>query len=486
LSRVRFVATLTTLLLVTPLVFAQLDNTKPFSGGVLAARAFRAGKLVPQGGGTLQNPPGLTCSPAPCVLTPTRASEGGQPANENPVAVNPRNPQQLLSGANDYNCSNIQGWYASSDGGATWNHTCSPGSGGEGDPIVGYDLNNRAYAGGIQNGNIILSSSTDNGAHWGSPIKVTGPLLGYLADKPWLEVDTTPGSPNQNALYISTTQFASNSDSEIAVSRSTDGGATWKTVAVDTRQTFPAVDQFSDLAVGADGTVYVSWQRCVANGPSGDCGGTTATYVLSKSNDGGATWSSPVTIGTATLTPDPQFCCFYGALPVTNFERVSNIPSVAAFGSGLSAKVYASFYNWTGSQMQVLVATSIDGGNTFSSPVRVTNSNNGDEFFQWVNVNRSGRVSVTWLDRRNDPQNVQYQPFAALGTPTGFGPSSPLTSSLSNPNNDGFGGFFMGDYRTHVWAGGGPGQNAFIDAVWMDTTTGTNNCQDEFGGVRVQ
>ena len=39
------------------------------------------------------------------------------------------------------------------------------------------------------------------------------------------------------------------------------------------------------------------------------------------------------------------------------------------------------------------------------------------------------------------------------------------------------GGTFMGDYRTHVWKG------QSIYAVWMDSTTGTNNMQDEFGGV---
>jgi hypothetical protein len=61
---------------------------------------------------------------------------------------------------------------------------------------------------------------------------------------------------------------------------------------VDTEQLFPTVDQFSDLAIGRDGTVYVSWMRCTANEPTGDCGGTTATSLLSKSTDGGNIWRS--------------------------------------------------------------------------------------------------------------------------------------------------------------------------------------------------
>ena len=90
-----------------------------------------------------------------------------------------------------------------------------PGSGGEGDPIVGYDLKNVAYAGGIQNSNVVLSSPTNNGQTWGTPVIVTTPLLGSLADKPWLEVDTNSASPFVNALYISVTQFDGSSDSEI-------------------------------------------------------------------------------------------------------------------------------------------------------------------------------------------------------------------------------------------------------------------------------
>ena len=150
-------------------------------------------------------------------------------------------------------------------------------------PIVGYDLRNVAYAGGIQNSNVVLSSSTNNGQTWGTPVIVSTPLLGSLADKPWLEIDTNPNSPFVNSLYVLITQFDGSSDSEISVSHSNDGGKPGRRKAVDTKQIYPtSVDQFSDLAVGADGTVYVSWQRCAANGTEGDCGGTVAKLLLSN------------------------------------------------------------------------------------------------------------------------------------------------------------------------------------------------------------
>jgi hypothetical protein len=110
-----------------------------------------------------------------------------------------------------------------------------------------------------------------------------------MVDKDWLQVDDNPHSPYANALYVSTTQLAEHPttfDSTIAVSHSTDGGMTWMTSVVDTVQSFPRVDQFSDLAIGQDGTVYVSWMRCsLDTSPTGDCGESRATFYVSRSTD---------------------------------------------------------------------------------------------------------------------------------------------------------------------------------------------------------
>jgi Neuraminidase (sialidase) len=480
----------TLLLLLTSIMSAQMLEHLPYSGGVLVSRAIRAGRAPVRLGtgtgamGTTSSPFSLTCSPAPCIYTPVDASEGGSaPVNEDPIIANPVNAKNLLTGGNDYNCSNIQGYFATTDGGATWSHFCSLGSGGEGDPIVGFDLTGKAYAGGIQNNNIVLASSTDGGKTFGTPVVVTAPLqpTNGLADKPWLEIDTNSTSPFKNALYVSSTQFggASGSNSVIAVSHSTDGGLTWSTVPVDTLQIYPGnVDQFSDLAIGADGTVYANWIRCPTTGATGDCGGTLTKIMFSKSTDGGKTWSKAAVAATTTLTPDPASCCFYGSLPNTP-ERLSNVPANAALGSGATTKLYTTFYNWTGTQAQVEVAKSSDGGATWSAPVLVNpTSTKGDQFFQWLNVNKTkGAVAVTWLDRRNDPANVKYQPFFAYSSNSGasYSKGYPLSKTLSDPNNDGFGGGFMGDYTGNTWDG------LSVYMSYMDTTTGVT--QDFVTGV---
>lgn len=469
-------------LLSTPAAKAQALQGlphSPISSGVLAANAYRAGLLHPQTGKAMQFPSGsLTCTNPPCIFPNLQASAGPKPVNQNPIAVNPNNASDVLTAGNDYNCANFQGFYSSSNNGGTWTHTCSPGSKGQGDPIVGYDLKNRAYGGGVQDSSIVVFSSSNNGATWSQLVVVTKPMLGFLADKPWLEIDTNTSSPFANTLYVSATQTASNNNSQITVSHSINSGKTWTTKAVDTEQVFPnEVDQFSDLSIGADGTVYVSWLRCPATSAFQDCGGQVAEILISKSVDHGTTWSTPVVAATPTLVPDVSGCCFYGQLPNTS-EPVSNVPSNAVIGSGSSALVYVCFYNWTGSQMQVEVVASSDGGATFGAPVRVATSNTGDEFFQWINLFQTGELGVTWLDRRNDPNNVAYQPYATFSNTQGasFTGNMAMSTVMSNPLNDGFSGTFMGDYRTHVWVGHS------IDAVWMDTRTGVS--QDEAGGVR--
>jgi hypothetical protein len=343
---------------------------------------------------------------------------------------------------------------------------------------VGYDLNNVAHAGGIQNGNVVGFTSTNNGMTWSAPTTIITAKLGYLADKPWMEIDTSSTSTFKNSLYVSTTQFASNSNSQIWVSSSHDGGKTWSSVAVSALGKYPTVvNQFSDLAVGTDGTVYLNWIACPANGSAGDCGGTKTNIMFSKSSDGGATWSTPSVSTTTTLAPDACFCGFYGSLPNTN-ERVSNLPANGAIGSGSTANVYVAYYNWTGTQMQLNVVNSANGGTTWGAPVIVNpSSTKGDQFFQWLNVNSAGTVGVTWLDRRNDPSNLSYQPFAAVSRTggTSYTAGHALSSMLSNPNNDGFGGGFIGDYTGNAWDG------LSLYQSYMDTTTHTS--QDFVTGV---
>ena len=302
----------------------------PVSAGVLVAHAIRAGLIQPLPVAPEALPTkALTCSPAPCVLPNVQASEGGMPVNENPISANPKNSLQLLTGGNDYNCPNFLGFYTTSDNGSTWAHKCMDavsGTVGLSDPGVGYDRNNTAYIIGLDGSPglplvVVFEKSTDNGTTWSSPqIAVHPAFSSGIVDKPWLAIDTTATSPYVNTLYISATSFSKDqTQNRISVSHSMDGGTTWRTALVDVLQPAPLVDQFSDLTIGKDGSVYVTWMHCFEK--ANECAGTQATMYFSKSKDGGNTWSRPAAIASPHLAPDTcpsSSRCFYGTLPNTN------------------------------------------------------------------------------------------------------------------------------------------------------------------------
>lgn len=466
----------------------RINMRSPVSGSVLIAQAIRAGKLrVPYAIGRQVSPDNLTCSPVPCTTPNVQASNGGAPANETPITVDPNNPKHLLSGANDYNCSAVEGFYASSNGGTTWNHTCMnvlPGASGDGDPGVGYDTAHRAFITAIDaigSGSVIaFEKSTNNGTTWSAPAQaIVGISPWTFVDKPWTQIDDTPTSPGKDNIYISTTEFDPNSNSIIAVGHSTDHGSTWHNVKVDSA-VFPAIDQFSDLAIGKDGTVYVTWMRCSATGPTGDCGGTTSTIMFAKSTDGGVSWSAPVAIANAPLAPD-SCGAFYGCLPNTS-ERVSNVPAIDVDRSSgnFANRLYTILYKWNGIRLLVYVSHSGNGGASWSTPVRVAPGASNDEFFPWLTTSSNGTVGATWLDRRLDPSNVNYDAFASTSTNGGvsFAAGARLTTVSSNPFNDGFGSGFMGDYTGDIWKGN------ILFGSWADTRNGST-AQDEIGGLKI-
>ncbi|HEY8696586.1 MAG TPA: sialidase family protein, partial [Rhizomicrobium sp.] len=283
-----------------------------------------------------------------------------------------------------------------------------------------------------------------------------------------------------NTLYLSATEVTGTKSSRIVVSRSTDGGATWNLVNVDTLQIYPKVDQFSDLAVADDGTVYVSWMRCTANGPTNDCGGTTASMWFSKSINQGANWSAPTMINDVDLAPD-NCGAFYGCLPNTSVP-VSNVPVIAVDNSAspTHGNLYVIEYTWRGFYMKTQVTVSSNGGSVWGSPIRVTpSSDTHDQFFAWINVANNGTVGVSFLDRRNDQANIDYDAFSAYSTNGGASYKDlQLSTVSSNPFNDGFGGSFLGESTGSGWGAGAK----HLFAAWPDTRTGTSS-QDEVGGL---
>jgi hypothetical protein len=354
------------------------------------------------------------------------------------------------------------------------------------EPSVGYDRNGAAYGAGfyfdsegIGFGFIAVQKSTD-GTHWDNPVvALRRPGFAFPVDTA-MAVDTSPVSPRVNSLYVSGVMVLDQDQSrnQVWVSHSTDGGKTWAQAAVDTVQKYPEEDDFTRMAVGKDGTVYIAWLRCRGKN-RGEGGGLCPTVhmMLSKSTDGGNTWSPGQKVATVAMP-------HYWQLPNTNPGiDVDNYPVIAADTSDgpYAGNLYVAMYTWTGSYLRVQVIRSTDGGTTWLGPVHLApKSDTHDQFFPAISVSPTGRVGASWLDRRNDPNDIDYQAFAAFSDDGGqhFGTNWQLTQEFSDPNVNGT--YWMGDYTGNTWRD----DSTFI-AAWMDGSNGVD-MQEVVGGVRLK
>ncbi|HZQ67051.1 MAG TPA: sialidase family protein [Terriglobales bacterium] len=413
----------------------------------------------------------LGCSPAPCRLPNVRVTQGGKTtATASNVAIHPSNPSQLILGVTDPSCSSWQASYSSNDGGTTWTKTCFPFVGII-DEIVQswilYDSSGEVHAllhsANLDCGEdqIFETHSSDNGLTWSALNRLLNVQFAVLDSE---AIDNNAGSPFAGNIYGSSTEFLGPTKTQIEVFRSSDGGTTWtSTVAATLPNTFGFDSEgFSSLQVGKDGTVYMAYMAS----PNGSSSPNEMMFV--KSADGGQTWSSPVQIYTATAVAD---------IPNTTIS-VADAPVLAVDNSAAGkSRLYVTFYNWTGSFMQVLLTHSGNGGNSWSTPVPVAPANaTNDQFKPYVSVSSTGAVGVTWLDRRDDPSNVNYRTYGAFSRNGIFSRNIALATASSAPT----GGLFLSDSpAANAWTG------STLYVVWPDTRT--NGVLQQFiGGDKQQ
>ena len=154
---------------------------------------------------------------------------------------------------------------------------------------------------------ISFSRTTDGGRTWSTPQHLDFPAAPGTTPQGALVEPLPDGS-----LVVLTTVRAPNGRSDphrIHAMRSTDGGETWSSPslvvefpATDGRHSTPWSDPDSGVPVDAPewaisaavapvGTIYVTWRN--AQTPS------SANIALSKSTDGGTTWSAPITVASS-------------------------------------------------------------------------------------------------------------------------------------------------------------------------------------------
>jgi hypothetical protein len=376
------------------------------------------------------------------------------PHDETVIAVNPRNPMNLVAGANDYRLGyGHSGFYSSQDGGHSWYDGIIPVPSwpdgdvpaGGGDPVTLFDTNGTAYYIGLafdratDRSGIVVSRSTNGGLTWSRPSFTTkdGVAVANLEkvapsifhDKEWGAFDTTTGKANShpNRLYITWTRFEGApllpAASPIYEVHSDDGARTFSTPheisgasIVCDYQTGGTVarrcggNQPSWPVVGPDGTVYVFFRN--TDTPAEN------QFLMVKSTDGGITFSEPVKVAAdfdvnyptgATTRPD---CITRGQgknrrVLSNSCFRVNSYGGPAVAPDGTLYLVWSDNRNGNNlrSDTDVFLVRSSDGGESWSDAIRVNQDpvgNGKDQFFPWPAVAPDGTVYVVFHDRRLD------------------------------------------------------------------------------------
>ncbi len=250
----------------------------------------------------------------------------------------------------------------------------------------------------------------------------------------------------------------------ILVSRSTDGGMTWSE-PLQISEDFHSV-QWPVPVVGDSGVVYVAWVDL-----------SSYQLKLAKSLDGGQSFTQPLVIQPIRFPYgyiEPQLTVF--AYPAMDADISPESP--------YRGNLYIAYSdeNLQGDH-DIFFIKSTDGGTTWSDPIRLNDdpiTSRTDQFHPWLDVDQEGTITVIFYDRRNDPNNLLMDLYMTQSFDGGetWTPNVRITSVSSDPSAGCKAGL-IGEYiGLDVYRGR-------IIAVWTDTREGTQDVYAGFDTTRM-
>jgi hypothetical protein len=370
--------------------------------------------------------------------TMTRCSEGRRQQNEPTIAVDPTDTDVVVAGSNDY-CAAIvnnevwAGYYRSEDGGQTWANSLVPGypddtsdageaspvhgtCGAAGDPTQAFDADGNLFYGFICfnrakpiNGGVYVARYSDHGAHYDQTVLVKRGTpsglfqAGLFQDKINLTTDQTDGDHAGN-VYVAWSEYhAFGPANAVLFARSTDGGDSFSRPFRVTPQE-KGTASFADLAVGPDGTVYLTYLTYPSSARP------TADVWLLASTDGGVSFGKPIHVSSIELFDSNQFAGTTGTVDCGDgpfacesgftFSRFFSNSAVAADDDGVHV-VWAS--ELPSGQNKVFVRNSADGGETWDADsITLDGVTAGHQWFPDI-ASADGTMTVIFYDSRSDP-----------------------------------------------------------------------------------
>ena len=489
-----------------------------------------------------------------------------QAQNETSIAQDPLNSNNIVATYNDYRRGDgTCGISYTLDGGKHWNDATTPNGfvrGGAfggvareyfqagGDPSVAWDSRGNAYYNCMvfmrgqpttnnpdgSSGIYMFRSTQNNGASWnftGRPVaqQFTEDPSGLpLLDKPYMTIDNNVRSPFRDRIYTTYTLFGLDGSAIIYEAFSSDFGEHFSapvlvsassplcpnSFGVPTTTTTCNENQFSDPFTGRDGNLYVVYQNF-----NNSLSSTTDNHnqiLLSKSTDGGASFSPPVLVANWNDLPDcftyqggqdaGRACVPEKGTAQRSVFRATNYPSgavnptnasqvVVTFGSYINANsnpsngcvpagiqpvfgtnLYTGVKTPGACNNKILESVSTNGGASFNGTVTdpttlpIVSSAPGqtftDQWWQWAAFTTRGQLAVSYYDRQYG--NSEFNGFMDISlsgsTKKGFAVVRVTSASMPPPTQfpDSLGNsLFFGDY-SGLTAGS---TTAF--PLWMDT-----------------
>jgi hypothetical protein len=407
---------------------------------------------------------------------------GEDALSEVSIDVNPTDPNNQVIVGHDLDLETMNTFYTT-DGGLTWspviigNATDGLTSNFRFDPTVAFDEDGNVYVGyGARTarpapavGNqrtVVVCRSTDGGASYPQCTNIaTTADIGTLPgnDKWHLATGPDPADPTQQNVYIAWTQNvteAGATDQRIVVSRSTDGGATFSA---------PLIINDPSIAGTRAGNLFAD----PAVGPGGEL------YVAWHDIDAGEVWidtslDGGLTFGTDVLVTTSA-AGFKTLIPAQPDRGVGVMPTIDTDRSGgpRNGRIYLAYSDLGAggaADFDVLVRSSSDGGATWTAPVVVhDDGGTNSQFLPWVDVDQqTGQVVAVWYDARNDANNKKVEVFLAVSDDGGASwepnvvvSDSPSDMSVDNPDR------YLGNFLEYIGVAS-LGGTAF--PVWADNS----------------
>jgi len=301
---------------------------------------------------------------------------------------------------------------------------------------------------------ILASRSTDGGRSWSAPQTVQGDSSTFFA----LDKGSITADPHSSSFVYAVWDRLTHQDARDPpdahgpawFSRSTDGGATWEPARSIYDPGANAQTIGNVIAVLPDGTLLNAMVVLIGI-RSTDA--TQAQIAVLRSADKGATWQDPpVTVSTVqnvTLV-DPktqQAVRTGGALPSIAVDSSTGTVHVVWEDSGFGDRT----------RNGVALATSTDGGLTWSAPVHINGAPSAPAFTPAVAAG-GGKVAVAYYDLRDDvPTDASRFLASSWLTTSADGGASWQETALAGPfdlQTAPFAqGYFLGDYQGLGWDG---------------------------------